>query len=144
MADAGPKTQPDASGRVFIFPATAESCAQVHTKVLEIAAAVGFEQEAQFEIDLALQEALANALIHGCKQDPSKQIYCHVGVEDGSVVFTISDLGNGFDPDAVPDPRSEVGQGRFSGRGIHFIRSVMDEVAYARNGSELMMRKRLR
>jgi serine/threonine-protein kinase RsbW len=144
MADAVPKTQPDASGRAFIFPAAAESCAQVHTKVLEITAAVGFEREAQFEIDLALQEALANALIHGCEQDPSKQIYCHVGVEDGSVVFIISDSGNGFDPDAVPDPRSEFGQGRFSGRGIHFIRSVMDEVAYARNGSELMMRKRLR
>ncbi len=144
MADAGTKTQPDASGRVFIFPATAEACAQVHMKVLEIAAAMGFEQQAQLEIDLALQEALANALIHGCKKDPNKQIHCHVGVEGGSVVFTISDPGNGFDPDALPDPLSEVGQRRFSGRGVHLIRSMMDEVAYARNGSQLTMRKRLR
>jgi serine/threonine-protein kinase RsbW len=142
MTGAGPRTQSE-PGREFVFPATARACADVHIELLEITAAAGFKDEAQLELDLALQEALANALIHGCKKDPSKQIRCRVGMEDGAVVITIADPGNGFDPDAVPDPLSEVGQGRFSGRGVHFIRSVMDDVTYARNGSELTMRKRL-
>jgi serine/threonine-protein kinase RsbW len=65
-------------------------------------------------------------------------------MEDGAVVIMIADSGDGFDPNAVPDPRSKAGLGRFSGRGVLFIRSVMDEVTYACNGTELTMRKRLR
>jgi serine/threonine-protein kinase RsbW len=143
MAGAGPKPKPGSSGREFVFPASAKACAEVHTQVLEITLAAGFREEAQLELDLALQEALANALMHGCKNDPSKHIHCNVQMEDRTLVITITDPGSGFDPNAVPDPLSEVGQGRFSGRGVHFIRSVMDEVSYARNGSELTMRKRL-
>ena len=142
MVSAGPRRE-SGHGREFVFPATAAACADVHTQILEITTAAGFKDEAQLELDLALQEALANALIHGCKKDASKQIHCRVAMENGSVVITIADPGPGFDPEAVPDPLSEVGQGRFSGRGVHFIRSVMDEVSYARNGAELTMRKRL-
>jgi serine/threonine-protein kinase RsbW len=144
MAGSGPKTQPDSLGRMFDFPATAQACADVHTEMLAITAAAGFKDESQLEIDLALQEALANALIHGCKNNSSKQIRARIGMEDGGVVIMIADAGDGFDPNAVPDPRSEAGLGRFSGRGVLFIRSVMDEVVYARNGTELTMRKRLR
>lgn len=143
MAGSGPKTQPDSS-RMFDFAATAEACADVHREMLAITSAAGFKDEAQLELDLALQEALANALIHGCKNDPTKQIRARIAMEDGSVIVMIADSGEGFDPAAVPDPRSEAGQGRFSGRGVLFIRSVMDEVSYARNGTELTMRKRLR
>jgi serine/threonine-protein kinase RsbW len=142
MVGAGPRRQ-SGDGKEFDFLATAAACAEVHTQILEFTTAAGFKDEAQLELDLALQEALANALIHGCKKDASKQIHCRVSMENGAVVITIADPGPGFDPEAVPDPLSEVGQGRFSGRGVHFIRSVMDEVSYARNGAELTMRKRL-
>jgi len=143
MTGAGPGRQSEHGGE-FVFPATASACAEVHAQVLEITTSAGFKDEAQLELDLALQEALANALIHGCKKDASKSIHCSVRMDDGAVVITIADPGTGFDPDAVPDPLSEVGQGRFSGRGVHFMRSVMDEVSYARNGAVLTMRKRLR
>ena len=143
MTGSGPKTQPDSS-RSFDFPATAQACADVHRAMLVITAAAGFTDDAQLELDLALQEALANALIHGSKKDSSKQIRARIAMEDGAVVIMIADSGDGFDPNAVPDPRSEAGLGRFSGRGVLFIRSVMDEVSYARNGTELTMRKRLR
>jgi serine/threonine-protein kinase RsbW len=142
MAGAGPKSRSEL-GRELVFPATADACAEVHAQVLAITAAAGFKDEAQLEIDLALQEALANALIHGCKRDPSKQIRCEVRRLADGVSITIADPGAGFDPQSVPDPLSEAGLGRFSGRGVHFIRSVMDEVNYARNGAEVTMRKRL-
>ncbi len=143
MAGSGPKIQPEAP-RMFDFPASAKACADVHLAMLAITAAAAFKDEAQLELDLALQEALANALIHGSKHDPSKQIRARSGMEDGFRVSMIADSGDGFDPNAVPDPRSEAGLGRFSGRGVLFIRSVMDEVSYARNGAEVTMRKRLR
>lgn len=128
--------------REFEFPAETQSCAQVHAEVLELLAAEGFADETYLEIDLALQEALANALIHGCKRDASKKIRCTVSADAQEAVITVSDPGPGFNPDAVPDPLTETGQGKFSGRGVLFIRSVMNEVTYARNGAELRMVKR--
>lgn len=142
MAGAGPTKKTEADGQEFVFPADAASCQQVHAQIMEITTRAGFGDEAQLEIDLAVQEALANAMIHGCKRDAHQQIRCVVRVDAEGAVITVSDPGPGFDPASVPDPLSEQGQGRFSGRGVLFIRSVMDDVTYARGGAEITMRKR--
>ena len=96
----------------------------------------------EFEIELALREALANAIMHGCKADPDKQIECSVtGDKDHGILIVVRDPGHGFDPAALPSPTE--GENLFSdhGRGIYLINKLMDEVKYNRNGSEIHMRK---
>jgi serine/threonine-protein kinase RsbW len=89
-----------------------------------------------------LREALANAILHGCKADPSKKIECSVtGDKDKGILIVVRDPGEGFDLDKLPSPTDEQNLFSDHGRGIYLINALMDEVKYERNGSEIRMRK---
>jgi len=95
------------------------------------------------DIELALQEALLNAVIHGNKEDPFKRVYITVRCSpDGDVHIKISDEGAGFDLASVPDPTAGENLLRISGRGIFLMRTLMDEVSFDHGGSVVQMRKR--
>jgi anti-sigma regulatory factor (Ser/Thr protein kinase) len=97
----------------------------------------------EFEIELALQEALANAIRHGCQGDPTKFIRCFVTYEDaGDVLIVVRDPGRGFEVAGVPNPLEGTNVLKGSGRGIFLINQLMDEVRFADGGRELHMRKR--
>ena len=97
----------------------------------------------EFEIELALQEALANAIRHGCQGDPTKFIQCVVTYDDaGDVLIVVRDPGPGFEVAGVPNPLEGTNVLKGSGRGIFLINQLMDEVRFAEGGRELHMRKR--
>jgi serine/threonine-protein kinase RsbW len=94
-------------------------------------------------IELALQEALANAVVHGAKEDPTKIVECLVAYEEErGILIIVRDPGNGFDPGAIPT--CTMGENLYSnhGRGIFLINQLMDEVKFHRNGTEIHMVKR--
>ena len=96
----------------------------------------------EFELEVALWEGLANAVIHGCGNDASKVVECSVsGSESGEVTIVVRDPGPGFDPASIPSP--VVGENLYSnhGRGIYLVRQLMDEVWFERAGTEIHMRK---
>jgi anti-sigma regulatory factor (Ser/Thr protein kinase) len=96
------------------------------------------------EVELALQEALANAIRHGCKGDPSRQVQCVVTCDtDEELLIVVRDPGTGFDAGTVPDPLAGDNILKSSGRGIFLINQLMDEVAFGDGGRELQMRKRI-
>ena len=94
----------------------------------------------QIDILIALQEALANAALHGCGGDPLKKIRCIVAAAKSDITITVPDPGAGFDL-ALADPENYTASALSHGRGICLIRSLMSEVNFARGGSELRMRK---
>ncbi|HEY6769111.1 MAG TPA: ATP-binding protein, partial [Candidatus Sulfotelmatobacter sp.] len=94
-------------------------------------------------IELALQEALANAVVHGAKEDATKTVECLVACEaDRGIIIIVRDPGPGFDPKAIPS--CTVGENVYSnhGRGIFLINQLMDEVTFRKNGTEIHMIKR--
>jgi len=94
-------------------------------------------------IELALQEALANAVIHGAREDPTKTVECLVSSDDEqSVLIVVRDPGTGFTPEATPS--CTVGENIYSnhGRGIFLINQLMDKVEFRKNGTEIRMVKR--
>jgi serine/threonine-protein kinase RsbW len=94
-------------------------------------------------IELALQEALANAVVHGAKEDPSKVVECLVAFdEQRGILIIVRDPGPGFDPQAIP--ACTMGENLYSnhGRGIFLINQLMDEVKFHKNGTEIHMVKR--
>ena len=100
-------------------------------------------EESNYEIELALREALVNAIVHGNQNDPRKRIYVNCRCTlDGNVSITVEDEGNGFEHDAVADPTSADNLLRTSGRGIYLIRTLMDSVDFKQGGSIVHMRKR--
>lgn len=100
------------------------------------------EAEKLGDVGLALQEALANAVVHGCKQDPGKSVEVWVAVDRGEgVLLVVRDPGPGFSPSILRDPKSPRQRTKEHGRGIYLICELMDEVHFQRNGSEIHMRK---
>jgi serine/threonine-protein kinase RsbW len=94
-------------------------------------------------IELSLQEALANAVVHGAKEDPTKTVECLVACdEQRGVLIIVRDPGEGFDPGKIPS--CTLGENLYSnhGRGIFLINQLMDEVKFRKNGTEIHMVKR--
>jgi serine/threonine-protein kinase RsbW len=113
-----------------------------------VSAVLGLAEEMQcaagkeFEIETALREALANAILHGSENDASKPVQCSVACDrTRGMIIIVRDSGKGFDPASIPSPI--VGQNVYSnhGRGIYLINQLMDQVWYERGGTEIHMRK---
>jgi serine/threonine-protein kinase RsbW len=93
------------------------------------------------EIEIALREALANAVVHGNHEDPARQVYvnCRCGTDE--VCFVIRDEGQGYDIDELPDPTAPENVSSSHGRGIYLMKNLMDEVHFERGGTVVYMRK---
>ncbi len=123
-------------------PADIKAISTVVEWVMKLTRETDCDSGKEFAVETALREALANAIIHGAKNDPTKEIQCCVACDDsGSILLVVRDPGPGFDPAALPSPTQ--GQNIFNdhGRGIYLINQLMDEVRYERGGSEIRMRK---
>lgn len=88
------------------MPATSEAIASVVDAVSEALERLEVPEQRRMEIALALQEALANAMVHGCDNDASKQIRCRVKADPfGRIVVIVTDPGPGFTPGLLADPK---------------------------------------
>ena len=101
------------------------------------------EDGSEWDIETALREALANAMLHGNLQDAHKRVYvvCRC-TPDGGVSITVRDEGSGFESGIVPDPTAPNARLLTSGRGIYLMRSLMDEVRFEQGGALVFMRKK--
>ena len=110
--------------------------------VMQIARQMKSAEGKEFEIELALREALANAIVHGCNNDPTKKVECCVACTEASdIVIVVRDPGQGFKLNEVRNPLSAENLHSDHGRGIYLINQMMDEVSFERNGAEIRMRK---
>jgi serine/threonine-protein kinase RsbW len=127
----------------LVIPADLKAIPVVSEGVMRIVREKGAAPGHETNVEVALCEALANAVKHGCGCNKDKQVQCAVAVEeDGEVVIIVRDPGPGFDPAAVPDPAATAAELRESGRGVFLINHFMDEVQYEDGGRTLRMRKR--
>jgi serine/threonine-protein kinase RsbW len=99
--------------------------------------------KSNFAIELALREAIANAIVHGNQEDPYKRVYvwCRC-TTDGDVWVTVQDEGEGFDVETVPNPTAPENLFRGSGRGIYLMKTLMDQVRFEQRGTAVHLRKR--
>ncbi len=115
------------------FPSRVESIAEATEAAVDVARRAGFGDEALFGIDMAVREAMTNAVLHGNRCDASISTVLGVQVQGDALVISIRDRGKGFDPSGVPDPTDPQNLLKASGRGILFMRTFMDEVAWERH-----------
>jgi len=91
-------------------------------------------QEKFGEILVSLTEAITNAVRHGNKFDASKHVAVEFVGDESRLYFRVSDEGNGFDYDAVPDPTSPENILTCGGRGVHIMKALADELNYSDSG----------
>jgi serine/threonine-protein kinase RsbW len=123
--------------------ATVEAINPVVDRIVELTREISCAAGKEFEIQASLQEALTNAVIHGCRKDASKSVQVTaVCAESKGMLIIVRDPGSGFDPRAIPSP--VMGERIYAthGRGIFLINQLMDEVRFERGGAEIRMLKR--
>ena len=115
--------------------AVVEVCKQIMAKL----EANKFDKDDIFAVHLTLEEAFLNAVKHGNKMDPTKKVKVEYTVDSEKVDISITDEGNGFEPEHVADPR--FGEKLFEpgGRGLLLMNSYMDIVEYNKRGNSVHM-----
>jgi len=104
-------------------------------------AANSFTEHDIFAIKLALEEALVNAIKHGNQMDPDKRVFVTFSVTTERFEIRITDEGDGFNPEDVPDPTAIENLERPCGRGLLLMRGFMTDVQYHGKGNVVSMAK---
>lgn len=124
------------------IPGDAEAISRITDLVSATLRDLQVPEEKQLDVALAVQEALANAVVHGCKNDASKEVRCRLQRDaDGRVLIIITDPGPGFSLEHRPDPKSPANMYADHGRGVYLICQLMDEVHFEKGGREIRMWK---
>ena len=112
------------------FASRIESIEEAAGAVAQIAERCGYDETALFGIDMAVREAVTNAVLHGNREDPTLPVEVSFINGANELTLIVRDRGKGFDPASVPDPTSEQNLMSASGRGILFMRNFMDTVEW--------------
>ncbi|MDQ1265356.1 MAG: hypothetical protein QG635_506 [Bacteroidota bacterium] len=116
------------------FPSERKSIQEVEPILEDMRRHIPIPDDKYYGIVISLTEAVNNAIIHGNRIDNDKFVDFEIKGTKTEITFIISDQGTGFDPDAVPDPRSEENLLKDHGRGVFLMRSLMDSVHYDISG----------
>jgi serine/threonine-protein kinase RsbW len=140
--DSTANEQPSSAHFEVTLPADVSAISPVVGWVMRLVGELEYAAGKEFEIEMALREALANAILHGCKADPAKKIECSVtGDRTDGILIVVRDPGTGFDPASLPSPTDDSNLHSEHGRGILLINKLMDEVKHESNGTVIRMRK---
>ncbi len=115
---------------------------KVVLKIVENMQRIGWTDNEIFGIHMALEEAIINAIKHGNKRDPEKQVHVIVNSTLEDFYLKVTDQGEGFNPNDVPDCTADENLDADSGRGLLLMKHYMDEVKYNDRGNELIVRKK--
>jgi len=113
------------------LPSRIDTVATAAAAVADFVGRSGISDDAAFGIDMAVREAVTNAVLHGNRQDEEKTVDLILISSPDAVEISVHDHGPGFNPEAVPDPTAQENILKTSGRGIFFMRSFMDEVDWS-------------
>lgn len=120
--------------REISFNSVAENIHIVEKLIDEVCEILKISEEHYGNILISMTEAVNNAIVHGNKLDPEKQVNVKVKSDDKSVHFTIEDEGPGFDYDNLPDPTAPENIEKPNGRGVFLMKNLADECTFEDNG----------
>ncbi|HZH35176.1 MAG TPA: ATP-binding protein [Pyrinomonadaceae bacterium] len=130
----------------LVLPSRLDSIDKAAQEIAGAAARSGIDEMTLFGIDLAVREAMANAIKHGNRFDETKQVTLSFETTSEGFEIVIKDEGTGFDFENLPDPTDPENLLKESGRGAFLIRNFMDEVVWQKapaGGTIIRMTKRI-
>jgi serine/threonine-protein kinase RsbW len=129
------------NSRSAVVESTSSAVTSVREGIISGLRANSYSEEDIFAVHLALEEAFINSVRHGNRMDPAKGIKIDYSVGLDKVEITVTDEGDGFDPEAVPDPRYGENLYKPEGRGLFLMRSYMDAIEFNERGNSVYMVK---
>jgi len=125
--------------RSFVVASSPSAVVDIFNQIQPGMQANNFSEEDIFAVHLSLEEAFINAVKHGNKMEPSKAVKIDYSIEPDKIEITMTDEGEGFDPEVIPDPRYGDNLYKPAGRGMLLMRSFMDVLEYNKKGNSLRM-----
>ncbi len=128
------------------YPSTLDSVDEAESEILRAAGDAGFDEDEQHRIGMAVRECMVNAVVHGNRYNKNKQVHVVAEAGDGRFTIRITDQGEGFEIEGVPDPLDENNLLRHSGRGLFLMGAFMDDVKVRKavaSGTEVTLVKNL-
>ncbi len=134
-------TSPDSvqTGELYTLqlPSTLESITVLENLIEEIADKFKVSEDAFANMMTCLNEAANNAIVHGNKLDPDKKVIVNADVDAKRSVWTITDEGEGFDYNHLPDPTAEENLEKPTGRGVFILKHLADQCIFNSSGNEV-------
>jgi len=127
------------------IPSNPELLPDVEEFIIDTLISLNVPEDLLNNIGLSSSEAISNSIVHGNKLDPNKKVFITIRYDGSILTLSFKDQGDGFDPNDVPDPTAPENILKDSGRGIHIIRSFVDELKYnfSPDGTELILKIKL-
>ena len=125
----------------LIIPSDLVEARRIQGEIESRLKTTAFDPRELFGIKLAIEEALVNAIKHGNRLDPDKNVKIAYEITDTRFQIQIADEGPGYNPDAVPDCQAAENLTRPGGRGLYLIRYYMSEVVVHPPGNAVSMAK---
>ncbi|WP_345949807.1 MULTISPECIES: ATP-binding protein [unclassified Mucilaginibacter] len=133
--------QPDSvqTGELFTLqlPSTYDSITLLENLIEEIADKFSISEDTFANMMTCLNEAAINAIVHGNKLDPNKKVIVNAEVDAKRAVWTITDEGEGFDYNHLPDPTAEENLEKLTGRGVFILKHLADQCVFNSKGNEV-------
>jgi serine/threonine-protein kinase RsbW len=129
----------------LVLPSHIEAVADAAAAASSFAQSCGLGDETAFGIEMAVREAVTNAVVHGNKEDEARTVEVIFNCLEHRVEIEVKDQGTGFDPNGVPDPTAAENILKTSGRGIFLMRAFMDDVQWSvrtEGGTAVLMVKK--
>lgn len=101
---------------------------------------ININQDTFGNILVSLTEAVNNAIRHGNHCEQCKQVKIDLQKKKHNLIFRVSDEGNGFDYQNVPNPLSPENLEKVGGRGVFLMRALSDDINFRNNGSTVEMK----
>jgi len=114
----------------LVLPSRVAAVAGAAAAVTAFVQSCGVGEQAAFGVDMAVREAVTNAIVHGNQEDEAKAVEVTFNCLEHALEIEVKDQGKGFDPTDVPDPTDPANILKTSGRGIFLMRSFMDDVQW--------------
>lgn len=111
----------------------------IENAIDEITGAIGIKQDDYGKIMVASLEAVNNAITHGNKANPQKFVDVEIEFDNDEIRITVSDEGEGFKPDKIPDPTLPENIEELSGRGVFLMTKLADSIKFNEKGNSVTM-----
>lgn len=120
---------------------SSDSLTIVEKKIDEVTKEAKVNKDLYGNVLIAVTEGVNNAIHHGNKSNPEKNVHIDIEVNDqNQLVFSIKDEGDGFDPDALPDPTDPANIEKPHGRGVFLMQQLSDEIEFEEEGKQVILK----
>jgi len=125
------------------LPSKQESITLLENLIEEIADKHNLSEDTFANMMTSLSEAAINAIVHGNKLDPNKKVIINAEIEGRRIVWTITDEGEGFNYNNLPDPTAPENIENLTGRGVFIMKHLADQCIFNAKGNEIELHFKL-